>query len=51
MKTYKTPDVQFIHSEADVITSSGPSTVTGQIGNPIGNQNDIGAPGRRRIWD
>ena len=51
MKIYNSPDMQVIRLITNIVTTSAPNTVNGSVGgNPV-SPGDMGAPGRRRIWD
>lgn len=50
MKRYIKPTVQVLLND-DIIVTSGESTITGTVGNPTNNPGDIGAPGRKTIWN
>ena len=50
MKRYIKPTVQ-VHLTDDIIVTSGSSIINGTIGNPTNNPNDVGAPGRKTIWN
>ena len=50
MKRYARPVIQVIAND-DIIVTSGESTITGTVGNPTNNPNDVGAPGRKNIWN
>ena len=50
MKKYIKPTVQVLLTD-DIIVTSGSNPINGSIGNPISDPNDVGAPGRKNIWN